>query len=97
MGLLLFDEAFSKLDIKNTQQLMRLFSDLGLQVVAAAPEDKRISLAECADTMVNVTRANGSDLYVESVTIGAAARRAMAEQNPVHGGIEAFRPPVAAE
>jgi len=37
MGLVAFDEAFNKLDIGNTQNLIKLYRDLAFQLVIAAP------------------------------------------------------------
>lgn len=92
MGLVVFDEAFNKLDIPNTQELMRLFHSLGLQVVVAAPEEKRASLRECVDTIVNVNRLPHSpDVFIDTVRLGEAAKVAMLRENPAHAGIEAFR------
>lgn len=83
MGLMVFDEGFAKLDIANTQQLVSLFRSLGLQVLVAAPEEKRVSLLQCVDSVINVNRRNNSpDLFIDTVRIGAAARDAMAAANP---------------
>ena len=46
MGLVAFDEAFNKLDIGNTQHLIELYRDLGLQLIIAAPEIHRATFLE---------------------------------------------------
>ncbi|MHA6347509.1 SbcC/MukB-like Walker B domain-containing protein [Roseivivax sp. CAU 1761] len=91
MGLMVFDEAFNKLDIPNTQRLMDLFRSLGLQVIVAAPEEKRSSLIECVDSVISVSRIPGSsDVFIDSVSIGKKARERMYAENPVHRPVEAF-------
>ncbi len=90
MGLCLFDEAFNKLDIKNTQRLMDLYRSLGLQVIVAAPEEKRPSLIECVDSIISVNRANGSDeVFIDMAAIGPKAKKAMLDENPVHQPVPA--------
>ncbi|ANT62916.1 hypothetical protein AYJ57_20770 (plasmid) [Salipiger sp. CCB-MM3] len=91
MGLMVFDEAFNKLDIPNTQRLMDLFRSLGLQVIVAAPEEKRSSLIECVDSVISVGRNPGSsDVFIDSVSIGAKAKERMFAENPVHLSADAF-------
>ncbi|WP_375456384.1 SbcC/MukB-like Walker B domain-containing protein, partial [uncultured Methylobacterium sp.] len=53
-GLCLLDEAFSKLDVRNSQALVDLYAAWGLQLLIAAPEDKRTTLTEVMDTIVTV-------------------------------------------
>ncbi len=85
MGLMLFDEAFNRLDIPNTQRLMALFRSLGLQVVVAVPEDKRATLIEAVDSVVTVSRMPGSpNVFIDSSMIGPKAKLAMLEENPEH-------------
>ena len=85
MGLLVFDEAFNKLDIPNTQRLVELFRSLGLQVVVAAPEEKRSSLMECVESVISVSRSPGSaDVFLDQVRIGPKAWAAMKAENPIH-------------
>ena len=54
LGLCLLDEAFSKLDVRNSQGLVDLYRAWGLQLLIAAPEDKRTTLTEVMDTIVTV-------------------------------------------
>jgi DNA repair exonuclease SbcCD ATPase subunit len=92
MGLVAFDEAFNKLDIGNTQNLIALYRDLGLQLVIAAPEVHRATFLESVDCIVSVTRVHNTDeVIVDSERIGPRARAEMAEANPAHRGIEWFR------
>lgn len=91
MGLMVFDEAFNKLDIPNTQRLMDLFRSLGLQVIVAAPEEKRSSLIECVDSVISVSRIPGSaDVFIDSVAIGPTTKERMFAENPVHKAPEAY-------
>lgn len=85
MGVLAFDEAFNKLDIPNTQRLMNLFKNLGLQVIVAAPEEKRSSLIEAIDSIISVSRIPGTDnVFIDSIKIGEKAKSEMLIQNPIH-------------
>ena len=84
IGLLVFDEAFNKLDIPNTQKLMNLFADLNLQVVVAAPEEKRSSLIECVDSIINVNRIPSTDnIYIDPISIKQKAKDEMKKLNPI--------------
>ncbi|MFT5722821.1 MAG: hypothetical protein ACI9W6_003157, partial [Motiliproteus sp.] len=61
--------AFNKLDAENTQTSLGFMSDLGLQTLIAAPDDKYALMAATMDTVINVCR-DGSvvDLDVEFPT-----------------------------
>jgi len=92
MGLALFDEAFNKLDVPNTQALLTFFHDMGLQLMIAGPEDKRATFTEVLDTIILVNKAlDGNSVYVDAEYPGALARRELARINPDHIGIEGFR------
>ena len=92
MGLVAFDEAFNKLDIGNTQNLIKLYRDLGLQLVIAAPEVHRATFLESVDCIISVTRIQNTDeVIVDAERIGPRARADMAAANPEHRGIEWFR------
>jgi uncharacterized protein YPO0396 len=92
MGLVCFDEAFSKLDVVNTQELLRFFRDLGLQVLVATPEDKRATIMELADTIVNIRKSwDGTQLYLTPAHIRERAREEMAAANPDRLGRDHFR------
>ena len=90
MGLTLFDEAFNRLDIPNTQRLMGLFRALGLQVVVAVPEDKRATLIEAVDSVITVSRIPATeDVFIDTSGIGPKAKEAMLKENPVHQPVPA--------
>ena len=92
MGLVLFDEAFNKLDVRNTRALLDLFRGLGLQVMVAAPEMNRTTFLESVDTIVTVARQpNTPDVHLDVMQPGWRARDAMRAANPEHVGIEGFR------
>lgn len=52
----LFDEAFSKLDGNNQRTLLDFYRDIGLQVIVAAPSDRRHVLQETLECIVDVVR-----------------------------------------
>jgi len=92
MGLVAFDEAFNKLDIGNTQNLITLYRDLGLQLVIAAPEIHRATFLESVDCIISVTRMSGTDrVAVDAERIGPRAQAEMLAANPEHRGVEWFR------
>jgi len=93
MGLALFDEAFNKLDVPNTQALLRFFRDMGLQLLIAGPEDRRATFTEVLDTIVLVNKSlDGRSVYIDTEHPREAAKRALADLNPDHRGIQGFRP-----
>ena len=88
MALALFDEAFSKLDVQNTQNALAFLRDLGMQVLLAAPNEKYAILAEEVDTIVSVYR-DGGAVSVEPEYLKPAARELLARDNPFkHPGHE---------
>jgi energy-coupling factor transporter ATP-binding protein EcfA2 len=92
MGLAMFDEAFNKLDVPNTQALLNFYKDMGLQLMIAGPEDKRATFTEVLDTIVVVNKApDGSGVYIDAEYPGELAKLGLASVNPDHGGVEAFR------
>ncbi|MEM5529867.1 SbcC/MukB-like Walker B domain-containing protein [Gammaproteobacteria bacterium AS21] len=56
MSLSVFDEAFNKLDSENTMTSLGFMTDLGLQTIIAAPDEKYSLLSSCMDTIINVCR-----------------------------------------
>ncbi len=97
MGLVLFDEAFNKLDVSNTQALVRFFADLGLQLMVAAPEGERPTFTEVFDTIVTVSKSRATEtVYIASDFPKERAREEMAAINPNRKGVEGFREELAA-
>ncbi len=98
LGLCLLDEAFSKLDVRNSQALVDLYRAWGLQLLIAAPEDKRTTLTEVMDTIVTVYKSPDlTSVRIEAEHPLEAARRALHAINPDQVGIEGFRQSDAAE
>ncbi|KQT52111.1 MULTISPECIES: SbcC/MukB-like Walker B domain-containing protein [unclassified Aureimonas] len=92
MGLALFDEAFNKLDVPNTQALLRFFRDMGLQLLIAGPEDKRATFTEVLDTIVLVNKSlDGTSVYIDTEHPREAAKRALADLNPDHRAPSTYR------
>jgi uncharacterized protein YPO0396 len=92
MGLAMFDEAFNKLDVVNTQALLNFFTDMGLQLMIAGPEEKRAAYTEVLDTIVLVNKSlDGTSVLIDAEHPGARARAALGDINPDHVGVEAFR------
>lgn len=92
MGLVVFDEAFNRLDIPNTQAILRFYKALNLQVVVAAPEEKRMSFLEVMDTIVSVNKLPGDDvMQIDTENPGERAVREMQAANPEHIGVEGYR------
>lgn len=88
MGLALFDEAFNKLDVPNTQALLTFFRDMGLQLMIAGPEDKRATFTEVLDTIILVNKSlDGQSVYVDAEYPSELARKALEEINPDHDGV----------
>uniref|UniRef100_UPI0035CC6B94 SbcC/MukB-like Walker B domain-containing protein n=1 Tax=uncultured Methylobacterium sp. TaxID=157278 RepID=UPI0035CC6B94 len=82
-GLCLLDEAFSKLDVRNSQALVDLYAAWGLQLLIAAPEDKRTTLTEVMDTIVTVYKSPDlASVRIESEHPLEAAKRALRAINP---------------
>lgn len=89
LGLCLLDEAFSKLDVRNSQALVDLYGAWGLQLLIAAPEDKRTTLTEVMDTIVTVYKSPDlKSVRIESEHPLEAAKRALAQINPERQEIE---------
>ncbi|MDP5055335.1 MAG: chromosome segregation protein SMC [Marinomonas hwangdonensis] len=59
-SLAMFDEAFNKIDMIKTSTCMGFMKDIGLQVIAAAPDDKRAVMAANMDTIISVWREGGA-------------------------------------
>lgn len=81
MGLAVFDEAFSKMDGPNQRTLLGFYREIGLQVVIAAPSEKRAVVYENLSTIVDVHR-SGDDVAAETSLIKERARETMRAANP---------------
>jgi hypothetical protein len=83
LGLALFDEAFNALDDANIAACLQFMDELGLQVVAAAPEGKRPQFMENMDTVVSIYR-HGLHCEIDVEHTTAAGREAFREANPLN-------------
>ncbi|MER8727650.1 SbcC/MukB-like Walker B domain-containing protein [Mesorhizobium sp. M1027] len=83
MGLAVFDEAFSKMDGPNQRTLLDFYRAIGLQVVIAAPTEKRAVVYENLDYIIDVFR-SGDISLAESIQIKDRVREEMRAANPQH-------------
>jgi uncharacterized protein YPO0396 len=81
MSLAIFDEAFSKMDGKNQRQMMSFYKKLGLQIIIAAPNEKRIAVLEHIDTVVEVDRI-GESARATVVQLKERARKELRAMDP---------------
>ncbi|HXW28941.1 MAG TPA: SbcC/MukB-like Walker B domain-containing protein [Xanthobacteraceae bacterium] len=81
LALAIFDEAFSKMDGKNQRQMMGFYKDLGLQIVIAAPFEKRVAVLEHMETIVEIDRI-GEQSRASVVLLKERARRELMAMNP---------------
>jgi hypothetical protein len=81
MSLAIFDEAFSKMDGKNQRQMMSFYKKLGLQIIIAAPNEKRIAVLEHIDTVVEVDRI-GESARATTVQLKERARAELRAMDP---------------
>jgi uncharacterized protein YPO0396 len=81
MSLAIFDEAFSKMDGKNQRQMMSFYKKLGLQIIIAAPNEKRIAVLEHIDSVVEVDRI-GESGRATVVQLKERARKELQAMDP---------------
>ena len=81
MSLAIFDEAFSKMDGKNQRQMMSFYKKLGLQIIIAAPNEKRVAVLEHIDTIVEVDRI-GESARATVVQLKERARAELRAMDP---------------
>jgi putative exonuclease SbcCD C subunit/AAA domain-containing protein len=81
MSLAIFDEAFSKMDGKNQRQMMSFYKKLGLQIIIAAPNEKRVAVLEHIDSIVEVDRI-GESARATVVQLKERARAELRAMDP---------------
>jgi uncharacterized protein YPO0396 len=81
ISLAIFDEAFSKMDGKNQRQMMSFYKDLGLQIVIAAPFEKRVAVLEHMESVVEIDRI-GEQSRATVVQLKERARRELMAIDP---------------
>src|SRR5215475_6860454 len=96
MALAIFDEAFSKMDGKNQRQMMSFYKKLGLQIIIAAPNEKRVAVIEHIDTIVEVDRI-GEGSRTNVVQIKEKVREELRAMDPDLMGDAELQTRVAAE
>ncbi|MFC0220169.1 SbcC/MukB-like Walker B domain-containing protein [Pseudochelatococcus lubricantis] len=89
MGLAVFDEAFSKMDGENQRTMLEFYNEIGLQVIIAAPTEKRSVVYENLDSIVDVYRF-GDSAVLETSRIKGRVRQEMRKANPEHLSQEAL-------
>ncbi len=77
----LFDEAFSKMDGKNQRAMMSFYEELGLQVIVAAPLEKKPTIIGYIHSVVEIDRIGDRSL-AHVLHIGSKAREAILAINP---------------
>jgi uncharacterized protein YPO0396 len=90
LALAIFDEAFNRLDSTAICACSDFLRDLGLQVVLAAPDEKRHVFMEVVDTVVNVNRSK-NDVLVDVEYLTEKTRTALSEADPYRKGFETFK------
>lgn len=64
--LVIFDEAFNKMDEERIQQALRLIKQMGLQLIAAVPDEKMLHMAPEVSTTLVVNR-DGYHCFVDMI------------------------------
>ncbi|TIW23415.1 MAG: hypothetical protein E5V65_01110 [Mesorhizobium sp.] len=82
MALAVFDEAFAKLDGKNQRQMMSFYESLGLQVIVAAPPERRPSLLGYMHAIVEVDNIGNGQSETTVVQVKEKARKELQRINP---------------
>jgi len=90
LALAIFHEAFNRLDTTAICACSEFLRDLGLQVVLAAPDEKRHVFMEVVDTVVNVNRAQ-NDVLVDTEFLTEKTRKTLSEADPYRKGFEKFK------
>ncbi|MFZ3481910.1 SbcC/MukB-like Walker B domain-containing protein [Sphingomonas sp. 3-13AW] len=83
LGLALFDEAFNALDDANIAACLQFMDELGLQVIAAAPEGKRPQFMENMDTIISIYR-HGLHCEIDVEHTTQAGRSGFRAANPLY-------------
>lgn len=95
-ALAIFDEAFSKLDGKNQRQMMTFYKKLGLQIVIAAPYEKRVTILEHMNTIAEIDRI-GERARATVVQLKERARQELTAMDPEQISDDTLAARVAAE
>lgn len=92
LPVVLFDEAFSQLDVEHTAKILRFMRDLGLQIILAAPDGKVRHVAHGVDTLVNVLREKNSNVVsIVIETLTDELREELFGEDPLAEGLSGFK------
>jgi hypothetical protein len=84
IGLAVFDEAFSKMDGPNQRTMLDFYDEIGLQVMIAAPTEKRAIVYENLDSIIDVYKFDNRQCEAEVSIIKKLARQSLHAANPDH-------------
>jgi hypothetical protein len=93
----IFDEVFSKLDGDNRRQMLSFYESLGLQVIVAAPPDRRASIMGYIHTVIEVDPAGDNQTMLTVVTVKDRVRKEIDRINPANLSEEELRSMAKAE
>lgn len=81
-GVMLIDEAFEKLDVNNALAVSDFIRELGLQVIAAAPDDKHNLMTMCMDRVYTLIRYDQVRLDMEYADYKRGTRELLSSDDP---------------
>lgn len=81
MHLIMFDEAFSKLDVDNCGNCLDFLNQIHLQVLMGVPDEKYAIISEYMDTIINVYR-EGTNVEITCEYPSAMGRALLRQDNP---------------
>jgi len=80
-GLVLLDEAFSKLSPGNARSCIDFFKKVGLQVILAAPGGKRSVIDACCNCVLDLLRSE-DEVYIDGQMLGERLRQETLAADP---------------
>lgn len=89
LGLVMFDEAFNKLDGPNTGACLSLMSGFNLQPLVSAPTEKQLTFMEHMDTIISVNRI-GTHCQIDVEYPTDYGRELFRRSNPANVPLEQF-------
>lgn len=98
IALAMFDEAFSRLDVRNQRSMLDFLKSIGLQIILVAPIDKKQNVVGHLETIIEVERPNDGQLaWVESHYLKPKVREELEAIDPDNLDDQALRSILAAE
>lgn len=89
LGLVMFDEAFNKLDGPNTGACLSLMNEFNLQALVSAPTEKQLTFMEHMDTIISVNRI-GTHCQIDVEYPTDFGRDMFRQSNPANVPLEQF-------